>query len=227
MFILKPKPLFFPHPFHVDHDGILAFEGSIDPSTLLMAYQWGIFPWSYSKGPYVWWFTHPRMVLIPSEVKISKSMRQLMRRERYHVSIDQAFSEVISQCQTIPRPGQNGTWLSHELKQSMIELHNRGFAHSVEVWEDDALVGGLYGLSLGKIFFGESMFAHKSNASKWAFITLCQYLEKRDYILIDCQQDTDHLRSLGAKIMQPGLFFDKIRENLQYPRRCFVEGTER
>lgn len=206
-------PLIFPHPYNADSDGLLCFYGDLDPRRLLLAYQFGIFPW-YSEGhPIMWWFTSPRLVLYPSSLKVSKSMRNILNRDNYTVTFDTAFTEVISACKHISRMGQDGTWINEDMIAAYSALYQQGYAHSVEVWEDNTLIGGLYGISLGKIFYGESMFSAKSNASKIAFIHLVRYLQVLDYKLIDCQQDTPHLRSLGAELIDKETFMSHLRTN--------------
>ena len=166
----------FPHPELANEEGILAVGGDLHPERLLLAYQNGIFPW-YSPGePIIWWSPDPRFVLFPGNLKVSKSMKQILRKEVFKVTINKAFREVMRQCQKTKRKGQAGTWITDEMINSYAKLHWKGIAHSVEVWENDELVGGLYGVSFGKCFFGESMFSHKSNASKAGFLTLVKVL---------------------------------------------------
>lgn len=208
---------FFPHPLLADDYGFIAQCDDLTPERLLLAYHFGIFPW-YMEGQPLWWFfTHPRCVLFPDKVKIAKSMRSYINQEKYTVTFDTCFERVITNCQTIKRADEASTWLIPELKESMIELHYMGYAHSVEVWEGNELVGGLYGLALGKIFYGDSMFSKKSNASKFALIKLCQYLSKKGFTLIDCQQETDHIMSMGAEILSKNKFYDYIKMNLLEP----------
>jgi len=204
----------FPHPYLADEEGLLAICDDLSIERILTAYQFGIFPW-YSEGyPVSWFFTSPRCVLKPSEVKISKSMRSYFNQNKFHTSIDTAFHEVILRCRDIPRAGQIGTWLTDDLMATLLELHKLGYAHSVEVWEKDILVGGLYGISIGKVFFGESMFASKANASKFGFIKLCNVLKKKGYKLIDCQQETQHLLSMGAYTISKEQFLSTLRLNV-------------
>ena len=181
--------------------GLLAFGGDLSPNRLINAYRHGIFPWFDSSQPILWWSPDPRMVLFPEELKISKSMKQLLKKEVFKVTFDLDFEQVIGNCATAPRQGQEGTWITPELKQAYIELHRLGFAHSVEVWQEEELVGGLYGIYLREknIFCGESMFAKKSNASKFGFIKLVRKLREEGVKLIDCQVYTAHLASLGAR----------------------------
>lgn len=213
IFLLDKNNFVFPHPYLADKDGFLAMGGDLSPERLLCAYQSGIFPWYNDSTPVLWFSTHPRMILYPDKLKISKSMKQLLNREAFRVSIDTAFEEVISACAKQKRQNQSGTWITDELRNSFIQLHEMGYAHSVEVWDAEDLVGGLYGLCLGKIFYGESMFAHKSNASKYGFIKLIQILKEKSFDLVDCQQDTPHLRSFGAELMHRQDFFLALKQN--------------
>ncbi|MEM6764618.1 MAG: leucyl/phenylalanyl-tRNA--protein transferase [Bacteroidota bacterium] len=188
----------FPHPELANDEGILAIGGDLHPDRLVLAYEKGIFPW-YSPGePIIWWSPDPRFVLFPEKVKVSKSMRQILRKGRFQVTVNKSFKEVMIQCQQKRRKGQSGTWITEEMITAYEALHTRGIAHSVEVWDEGKLVGGLYGLAMGKCFFGESMFSHKSNASKAGFLTMVKLLEKQGFYIIDCQVHTHHLESLGA-----------------------------
>ncbi|MCC7521485.1 MAG: leucyl/phenylalanyl-tRNA--protein transferase [Flavobacteriaceae bacterium] len=197
MFLLKSEDKFPPIEL-ANADGVLAVGGDLQPERLLEAYKLGIFPW-YNEGEPVIWYSPPfRMVLKPNEVYISKSMKKILKDEVFHVTFNQNFVQVIELCQKIYRPDQPGTWITKDLKKSMIKLHQMGKAKSVEVWKNDALVGGLYGLDLDQIFCGESMFSMVPNASKVAFISLCQKLERENYRLLDCQVYNEHLESLGA-----------------------------
>ena len=179
-------------------EGILAIGGDLHPERLITAYQSGIFPWYNEGEPIIWYSPVYRMVLKPHEVYISKSMKKVLRDQVFQVTFNQNFEAVIQHCQQTFRPGQRGTWITQELKNAMIQLHNMGLAKSVEVWQDHQLVGGLYGMDLGNIFTGESMFSLVPNASKTAFIRLCQKLEQENYQLLDCQVYNEHLESLGA-----------------------------
>ncbi|WMX17300.1 MULTISPECIES: leucyl/phenylalanyl-tRNA--protein transferase [unclassified Aureispira] len=209
------EELAFPHPKYASPEGLLAVGGDLSPKRLLLAYENGIFPWYNEGEPILWWSPNPRFVLFPSEIKVSKSMRQVFRKEKFHVSFDTAFDEVIEACGSIPRTGQNGTWLTEEMKEAYIHLHHLGFAHSVETWEGDKLVGGLYGLALGNCFFGESMFAKTSNASKTALICLAKTIEKKGFDLIDCQSETKHLATMGAKFINRVTFLTYLEKNRQ------------
>ncbi|MEM9718629.1 MAG: leucyl/phenylalanyl-tRNA--protein transferase, partial [Bacteroidota bacterium] len=178
---------YFPPVDLANPDGLLAIGGDLSPEKLLIAYQSGIFPW-YSEGqPILWWSPDPRFILYPAKLRFSRSMKQTFRKNIFTVTYDKAFGKVISLCKRIPRKGQEGTWITPEMQEAYMQLHRLGLAHSVEVWREDRLVGGLYGLALGKCFFGESMFSLESNASKMGFISLVKRLEERKYQLIDCQ----------------------------------------
>lgn len=178
-------------------DGLLAIGGDLDPRRLLNAYRHGVFPWFNAGDPILWWSPDPRTVLPPSRVHISRSLAKTLRRGHFRITLDQAFHQVIDACAGLRRQG-NGTWLVPMMIRAYQRLHRAGWAHSVEVWRDGDLVGGLYGVSLGRMFFGESMFSLVSDASKVALVHLCGTLEERDFGLIDCQMATDHLLSLGA-----------------------------
>lgn len=190
--------LLFPDPALAEPDGLLGVGGDLSTERLLLAYQNGIFPWYGDDTPILWYSPHERFVLFPGELKISKSMQQLLGSDKFRVTTDTCFEEVITACSSIPRKGQDGTWITEDMKAAYIELHKEDFAHSVEVWEQNNLVGGLYGVKLGSVFCGESMFSLVSNASKIALIHLCQ---SGLYRLIDCQVHTAHLASLGAKLI--------------------------
>ncbi|WP_430411504.1 leucyl/phenylalanyl-tRNA--protein transferase [Kordia sp.] len=197
MYILKEK-IAFPPVEEASPEGFLAIGGDLSPERLLLAYKSGIFPWFSDDEPIVWWSPDPRMVLFPDDLKVSKSMKQLLRRETFTVTYNKAFKEVIRACAFIERPGQDGTWITSDMEEAYIKLHELGYAISVEVWQDEQLVGGVYGIDLGHIFCGESMFAKVSNASKYGFIHLVERLKKNGCQLIDCQMHTNHLASLGA-----------------------------
>jgi leucyl/phenylalanyl-tRNA--protein transferase len=212
-FFLPPEFPHFPHPFHADEDGVLALCNDLSPKRLLLAYTFGIFPW-YNEGEEIFWFyTHPRCVIKPRDVNISKSMRPYFNQKKFSITLDTCFDKVITHCQQTKRKGQGGTWITEKLKASFLELHRRRYAHSVEVWEGDELVGGLYGMSIGKVFFGESMFALKSNASKFGFISLCKILERKGFTLIDCQQRTTHMLRMGADSISKEAFFYHLKAN--------------
>lgn len=191
--------LYFPPVSEADEEGILAVGGDLSPERLKLAYQKGIFPWFNEGEPILWWAPDPRMVLFLDELVISKSMRNILNRKQFTVTFNTNFKEVISNCQKIQRIGQDGTWISDDIVESYCELNRQGIAKSVEVWQDDVLVGGLYGVDLGHVFCGESMFSKVSNASKVAFISLVKHLEKENYKLLDCQVYNPHLDSLGCR----------------------------
>ena len=183
----------------------------------MLAYSMGIFPWYSDGSPILWWSPDPRLVLFPQELKISRSLRQVIRNNIYEISMDAAFPEVIRNCAGARRKGEEGTWITPEMTDAYIQLHLSGYAHSVESRQDGALVGGLYGVALGKVFFGESMFAKKSNASKVAFAALVEQLIKWDFALIDCQVRTGHLISFGAREIPRSEFMRKMRKAVKMP----------
>jgi leucyl/phenylalanyl-tRNA--protein transferase len=180
-------------------NGLLAAGGDLRPGTLLTAYRRGIFPW-YSQGqPILWWSPDPRMVLYLREFRTSRSLRKRIQQRRYEIRVDSAFAQVVRACAHARRPGQHGTWITPSVEEAYLELHRLGYCHSVEAWYEGELAGGLYGLALGRVFFGESMFARSSDASKVALATLVSLLSARGFELVDCQQETPHLASLGAR----------------------------
>ena len=211
MYLLS-KDLVFPPVYLANKDGLLAFGGDLSPERLLLAYKSGIFPWYNQGEPIVWYSPDPRMVLFPKNLKISKSMKQIIRKNKFKATFNQNFPEVISNCKNSYREGQGGTWITDEMEQAYLNLHNLGVAKSVEVWEGNELVGGLYGIDLGHIFCGESMFSKVSNASKFAFIYLVQELEKEHYKLIDCQVYNEHLASLGAEEISRSAFLSYLKK---------------
>lgn len=215
IFWLDQEDLLFPHPSLADPNGVLALGGDLRPERLLLAYQHGIFPWFNPGEEIIWWSPDPRFVLFPADLKVSKSMRPYFNQQKFRVTYDQSFAEVMKACQTVDRlaQGQAGTWITGSMLEAYIKLHELGFAHSVEVWEGDELVGGLYGVALGKVFFGESMFTRRSNASKFGFISLVRHLSEKGYNLIDCQQQTKHLKSLGAKSISRAAFLEYLTQN--------------
>jgi len=190
--------LYFPPITEASYEGILAVGGDLSVERLLLAYRNGIFPWFDEDEPILWWSPAERMVVNPQEYKISKSLRNILNRKIFKVTFNQNFSEVIRQCQQMKRNGQQGTWITNSMMEAYIKLHEIGVAKSVEVWQNDDLVGGLYGVDLGKVFCGESMFSKVPNASKVAFVSLIQKLKEEDYLLLDCQVHNDHLEKMGA-----------------------------
>jgi leucyl/phenylalanyl-tRNA--protein transferase len=193
--------LVFPPVEMANSEGLLAVGGDLSPERLILAYTNGIFPWFNEDSLILWWSPDPRMVLYPDRVKVTKSMRNTLKRGIFKVTKDQAFEAVIDACARAPRPLQNGTWITEKMKSAYIVLHHKGIAHSYEVWEGDQLAGGLYGIDLGHVFCGESMFSSSDNASKSALIHLCGELEDKNYHLIDCQLHTPHLERLGAELI--------------------------
>lgn len=193
--------------------GLLAVGGDLSPERLMKAYTSGIFPWYESSQPILWWSPDPRMVLFPENLKISKSMKQLLKKDTFRVTYNSAFKEVVENCASVKREGQQGTWITPQMQEAYLQLHERGVAKSVEVWQEDKLVGGLYGIYLKekKIFCGESMFAKASNASKYGFINLIQKLRTEGVRLVDCQVYTDHLASLGAEEIPREEFLEYLK----------------
>lgn len=190
------EDLVFPDPSLSEEDGLLAVGGDLSAERLLLAYTNGIFPWFSENEPILWWSPNPRFIIYPKDIKISKSMKKLLKRNTYKITFDTCFRDVITNCSNLRIDA--GTWITNEMIEAYYNLHELGFAHSVEAWHDDKLVGGLYGVSIGKCFFGESMFSTMDNSSKAAFITLCKVLEQKEFLIIDCQVHTKHLESLGA-----------------------------
>lgn len=213
MYWLDENEISFPHPTYANEDGVLALGGDLSPKRLLFAYENGIFPWYNEGEPIVWWSPNPRFILYPKDLKVSKSMRPYFNQGKFKVTYDTVFEEVMISCQQSARKGQFGTWITDDMVSAYLELHRLGFAHSVEVWENGNLVGGLYGVSLGKCFFGESMFQTKSNASKFGFITMVRKLTSFGFTLIDAQTPTKHLTSLGAKNLPREEFLDLLKKN--------------
>jgi leucyl/phenylalanyl-tRNA--protein transferase len=194
------KSLVFP-PVHLSEpDGLLAVGGDLSRERLLLAYRNGIFPW-YEGKHILWWCPDPRFVLFSEELKVSKTMKSLIKRNEFEFRMNTAFTDVVNNCKTVSRRGQDSTWISDDVKNAYTELHHSGYAHSAEAWFDGKLVGGLYGVRMGTVFFGESMFSTMSNASKFAFIKYVQFLQEQKVSLIDCQVYTDHLKSLGARMI--------------------------
>jgi len=211
---LPDQPVFPPVECAVK-GGLLAVGGDLSPERLLAAYREGIFPW-YSEGePLLWWSPDPRFVLFPEELRVSRSMRQFLKKQPFRITFDNAFRGVIAACRK-PRPGQDDTWITQAMQEAYIALHDLGYAHSVEVWQEESLVGGLYGVSIGRTFFGESMFSTRTNASKAALITLVSDRADLDFNLIDCQVETPHLGSLGARFIPRREFRTLLRESLRH-----------
>ena len=209
-FFAIDKELVFPPVRYAEPDGLLAMGGDLSPERLLLAYRSGIFPW-YEGRDILWWSPDPRFVLFPSEIKISKSMQTLLNKQAFVFTINKAFNEVIYHCQQIDRKGQGGTWITEEVRAAYTIMHTLGYAHSAEAWLDGQLVGGLYGIRLGKVFYGESMFSKASNASKYAFIKYVETLKQEGVQLIDCQVYTEHLESLGARMVPRTQFVELLK----------------
>jgi len=205
---LVDERLYFPPVKNANDEGLLAIGGDLSPERLLLAYKSGIFPWFNEDELVLWWSPDPRMVLFPEKVKVSKSMGRLLKQNEFQLTQNKAFKEVMEHCSEIPRKGQQGTWITANMIKAYTKLHEMGFAKSYEVWQEKRLVGGLYGIDLGHVFCGESMFSLVNNASKFAFINLAKELQVKNYQLIDCQVYTQHLESLGAE---------------EIPRKKFIE----
>jgi leucyl/phenylalanyl-tRNA--protein transferase len=210
IFQLSEDTIWFPDTELADEDGLLAVGGDLSPERLILAYKNGIFPWFSDDTPILWYAPHERFVLFPERLKVSKSMRKLLKLGKFEITFDAAFPEVIRACASISREDQLGTWITNDMQNAYIELFELGFAHSVEVWENKQLVGGLYGIEINSVFCGESMFSKVSNASKAALISLCQ---NRNYKLIDCQVHSGHLESLGAEFINMNQFRDYLIKN--------------
>lgn len=211
--------LIFPPPEHALDDGLLAIGGDLRPERLVLAYASGIFPWHEDRlGP--WWYSpDPRMVLEPARLVVGRSLRKTLRKQPYHVTLDRAFAGVVEGCARVPRPGQEGTWISRGFRRAYRGLHRLGVAHSVEAWSGGVLVGGLYGVSLGRAFFGESMFARAPDASKVAFVRLVEQLARWGLTLVDCQVHTEHLARFGAEEWPRARYLDALRRALDAPTR--------
>lgn len=211
------KACIFPHPDEANEEGLLAIGGDLSPQRLVMAYAQGIFPWYNHKEPILWWSPNPRMILYPGRFKVSKSLTQVLRKEKFAVAADTCFPQVIEHCSKVYRPDQDGTWINTEMIKAYIQLHHLGLAHSFEVFCNDKLVGGLYGVSLGAAFFGESMFHLATDASKVAFYHLCQWAMAHGLQFIDCQLPTSHLQSIGAVEMNRSDFLQILAEAMEKP----------
>jgi leucyl/phenylalanyl-tRNA--protein transferase len=216
VFLLSDK-IAFPSPHLASEQGLLAMGGDLSRKRLILAYQMGIFPWYSDNEPIMWWSPDPRLVLYPREIKISKTLKKIIKKKLYHVTMDLEFVQVITQCAHIRLHKNEPTWIVKDMINAYCELHESGFAHSVEVRHKDELVGGLYGVSLGRCFFGESMFTLASNASNVALVKLVEYLNSMSFDLIDCQTTTEHLVRFGAKQIPRRLFLQQLKKSLQTP----------
>ena len=202
--------LWFPPIEEAEDDGLLAVGGDLGAERLLLAYRSGIFPWFNDDEIPMWWSPDPRFVLFPDDLRISRSMKNILNSGRFQFKINHSFESVIDNCKHVRRKDQDGTWITDEIKAAYTTLHHKGYVHCAEAWQDGKLAGGLYGVLLGKVFYGESMFTHKSNASKFAFINWVEFLKTKGVSLIDCQVYTQHLESLGAKMISRNLFMELI-----------------
>lgn len=211
------KELVFPDPSYAEEEGILAVGGDLSVDRLVLAYANGIFPWPRKGAPLLWWSPDPRMVIYPESLKVSNSLSQLIKSKKYTHTYDKDFVSVIKHCATIPRAGQDGTWITKDMLKAYLKLHREGYAHSVETWHEGELVGGLYGISLGKVFFGESMFYLMRDASKFAFYHLVRLLQKWNFKLIDAQQETEHMKSLGAISIPRDKFMKELEDAVSQP----------
>jgi len=219
MHFLGGDRLWFPPPSETDDDGIIAVGGDLKPERLEEAYRRGIFPW-YSEGlPILWHCPNPRFVLVPAELHVPKSLRKVLKRSEYDIRLDTDFEGVIDACAKTRRPGQNGTWITRDMRKAYVKLHELGLAHSAEAWRDGKLVGGLYGVSIGRVFYGESMFAHADDASKAVFVTLVEWLRTWGVELVDCQQQTEHLARFGAVAWPRERFIASLEVLTAFPTR--------
>jgi len=216
IFRLQREP-FFPDPEMSEPDGLLAVGGDLSVERLVAAYAAGIFPWYSEDMPILWWSPDPRLVLFPEEIHLSRRLRRTMRSGRYAVRADTAFEHVIRRCSAKPRPGQDGTWITPDMIEAYVRLHRRGLAHSIEAWEGNELAGGLYGVSLGAAFFGESMYTDRPDASKVAFATLVEWLALRRFDLVDCQVATAYLQGFGARDVPRREFLGRLARALERP----------
>jgi leucyl/phenylalanyl-tRNA--protein transferase len=207
----------FPPPHLADKEGLLAVGGDLSEERLLLAYRMGIFPWYSEKEPVLWWSPDPRLVLYPEEIKVSKTLKKIIKRDQFDITIDQAFGEVISECAQIRTESNEGTWIGKDMIKAYCGLFESGYAHSVEAWYKGELAGGLYGVSLGKSFFGESMFTRISNASNVALVKLVAYLTSLSFDMIDCQVRTGHMIRFGARAIPRSLFLQQLKKSLGEP----------
>ena len=218
VFLLSDK-IAFPPPHVASKEGLLALGGDLSRERLLLAYRMGIFPWFSDGEPILWWSPDPRLVLYPREIRVSKTLKKIIRKGVFTVTMDSAFDRVINQCAQIRLENNQGTWIVEDMIDAYCRLHESGFAHSVEAWHEGTLAGGLYGVSLGKCFFGESMFTRISNASNVALVTLVEYLNKLSFDMIDCQQTTRHLLGFGAREIPRVRFLKQLEHSLKAPTK--------
>ncbi len=213
-----PSRHLFPDPALADPSGLLGVGGDLEPDRLLLAYRSGIFPW-YSEDPILWWSPDPRFVLWSEQLQVRRALAKRIRQRRYRITLDTAFHDVIARCAEVPRPGQSGTWITDDMLEAYAQLHALGHAHSVEAWEGDELVGGLYGVAVGRLYSGESMFALRPDASKVAFVHLVRQLARWGFPLVDCQVHTDHLASFGAEEIPRARYLRLVTELAGRPGR--------
>lgn len=215
VFLLDEDSLEFPPPALAEPNGLLAVGGDLRPERLLRAYQMGIFPWYSKDDPLLWWSPNPRLVLFPDHLHISRRLRRTINSPTFSVTMDSAFNKVIQQCASVHEANHGATWITEEMLAAYCRLHEMGWGHSVEIWQDEELVGGLYGLAIGSCFFGESMFSKASNASKVALAHLAEHLKNCGFAMIDCQVTTPHLQGLGAVEISRRIFLKKLSENIK------------
>lgn len=220
---LSPSDIEFPAPeTALDHpNGLLAIGGDLSPKRLVEAYRQGIFPWFEEPDPILWWSPAPRTILFPDKAHVSRSLKKRIRRKDFEISYNQCFDRVIRQCATVPRQGQHGTWIGEQMLSAYNELYRQGIAHSIEIWKDDSLVGGLYGIAIGGVFFGESMFSLLPDASKVAFVFLADKLLAEGFGLIDCQVSNPHLFTLGAEEIDRKQFMALLKQHIDRPVKAF------
>lgn len=218
VFLLTDE-LVFPDPRLAEPDGLLALGGDLKPERLLLAYAHGIFPWNGEDEPLLWWSPAPRAVLEPAKIRVRRSLAKAIRRRPYRLTIDLAFEAVIAACAATPRPGQESTWITRGIVAAFVELHRLGVAHSVEAWDGDRLVGGVYGLALGGVFCGESMFAAADDASQIAFVALAEQLRRWEFAMIDCQVESEHLQRFGATPIPREAFLERLAAAVARPWR--------
>lgn len=216
---LPHYPVAFPLPEEADEDGLLAVGGDLSVSTLLKAYSAGIFPWYNEDSPILWWSPDPRFILLPEDLKISKSLARTIRSGKFSIAYDHDFPSVIEHCGNVPRRGEDGTWITPEMKKAYIDFHKAGYAHSVEVYLEDKLVGGLYGVAMGRVFFGESMFHLETDASKVALYFLVEKVKKLEFHFIDAQVPTDHMKRMGAAEISRKEFTNRLQHAISQPAK--------
>ncbi len=223
VFQLSRELTLFPDPRHAESDGLLAVGGDLKPERLLAAYRRGIYPWYSDEYPILWWCPDPRFVLFPTELKVSRSLRKLADKNPFQITLNRSFRQVIKACAKVPRRGQEGTWITADMMEAYSELHKLGHALSVEAWQGNELAGGLYGVVIGKCFFGESMFAWEPNASKVAFVKFVELLRRLDFRIIDCQMRTEHLERFGGQFIPLKRFLEIIAKGCDEPTATWPE----